>query len=134
MTEKEIISPYDYTYDQDQLIGINGNGLLSFMSFLEQVIEKEPKFAALKVYPSETAEIRDESGNLLKVEVNWQDHNADSFFFTAADEKGGVPIATEIALKAQQLLRAFTLLHQDNINNHIATKVETKNDENVFKA
>jgi hypothetical protein len=134
MEEKEVTNPYEYTYDKDQLIGINAMGLLSMMGFLEQVIEKEPKIAALLVYPGQTTEIKDDKGNLVKVEIDWKDHNADSFFFTAADKDGGIPIMTEIAMKASQLLRAFTLLHQENINNNIAKKVETRNDESVFRA
>lgn len=134
MEEKEQINPYDYSYDTDQLIGISGNGLLSFMSFLEQVIEKEPKVAALLVYPGQTTEIKDEKGNLLKAEIEWKDHNADSFFFTAAEASGGVPIMTEVAMKASQLLRAFTLIHQENINNKIAKKQTEIKDNNVFRA
>lgn len=132
--EQEIINPFDYSYDKDQLVGINANGILSLMSFLEQVIEKEPKVAALLVYPGQTTEIKDDEGKLVKVEVDWKDHNADSFFFTAADTDGGVPIMTELAMKASQLLRAFTLIHQENINNKIAKKNEDRASENVFRA
>jgi len=132
--EKEIVNKYDYIYDKDQVIAINGNALLSFMTFLEQVVEKEPKIAALRVYPKETSEIRDEKGELVKVEVNWEEHNPNSFFFTAADNNGGVPIMTEIALKAEQLLHAFTLIHQENINNKIAKKQQDINAANIFKA
>ena len=132
--EKEVANPFEYIYDKDQLVGIDGNGILSLMSFLEQVIEKEPKVAALLVYPGQTTEIKDEEGKLVKVEVDWKDHNADSFFFTAADERGGVPIMTELAMKASQLLRAFTLIHQENINRKIAKKQTQRDDEKVFRA
>lgn len=132
--EQEIINPFDYGYDKDQLVGINANGILSLMAFLEQVIEKEPKVAALLVYPGQTTEIKDDEGKLVKAEIAWKDHNADSFFFTAADKEGGVPIMTELAMKASQLLRAFTLIHQENINNKIAKKNEDRISENVFRA
>ncbi len=132
--EKEVVNPYEYGYDKDQLIGINGNALINFMGFLEQVIEKEPKIAALLVYPAQTTEVKDETGKLVKAEIEWKEHNADSFFFTAAENNGGVPIMTEIALKAQQLLRAISLVHQENINNKIAKKIEDRAIETAFKA
>ena len=132
--EKEVVNPYNYSYDKDQVISLNANAILSFMSFLEEVIEKEPKVAALTVYPGQTTEIKDDEGKLVKVEIDWKDHNSDSFFFTAADNNGGVPIMTQTAMKASQLLRAFTLLHQDNINRKIAKKVEDRKTEEVFRA
>lgn len=132
--EKEIVNPYLYNYDEGQLIGVDGNGILSFMTFLEQVIEKEPKMAALLVYPGHTTEYKDDQGNLVKVEIDWKEHNAQSFFFTAADQAGGVPIRTEIGMKAEQLLQAFTMIHQENINRKIAKKVEDRETANAFKA
>lgn len=131
--QTEMVNPFDYTYDRDQLITINANALLSFMSFLEEVVEKEPKFAALSVYPGKTTELKDENGELVRVDIEWKDHNSNSFFLTAADKNGGVPIMTNIALKGNQLLYGLTQIHQENINNKVAKKKEDIDAENVFK-
>jgi hypothetical protein len=134
MENRELVNPYEYSYEQDQLISINANAVTVIMQFLQQVIEKEPSVGALRVYPKKVDEIKDEDGNLLKVTIDWAEHTANSFFFTAAEENGAVPITTEISLKANQLLFALTQIHQDNINKGIAKKSEEVNGEGVFKS
>lgn len=132
--ETQQVDPYSYTYEKDQVISLNAQALLSFMSFLEEVIDNQPKIAALKSWPKQVTEIRDDSKKLLKVDIDWEEHNPDSFFFTAAADNGGVPICTHIDMKAQQLLFALTQIHQDNINKKIAIKVEDRETANAFKA
>lgn len=122
MTEQ--INPYEYGYESDQVISLNAGALIQIMGFLEQVIEKEPSIAALRVYPKKVDEIKDADGNLIKVNIDWAEHNANSFFFTAAEQLGAVPVMTEIALKANQFLFALTKIHQDNINKGVAKKLE----------
>lgn len=134
MQKTEQVNPYDYTYDKDQVISLNAGALLSFMSFLEEVIDSQPKVAALKSWPKQVTEIRDDNKKLLKVDIDWEDHNPDSFFFTAADNNGGVNICTHLDMKAQQLLFALTQIHQDNINKKIAKKIEDREAEDIFKA
>jgi len=132
--EKEIVNPYEFAYDQDQLVGINGNSILSLMGLLEQIIDTQPKIGALMQYPEKSEKVFDDNGNLIKVDIEWKEHNKDSFFYTAAAENGGVLIVTDIALKCQQALYGLTQLHQSNINNKIAKKIEELNADTVFRA
>ena len=66
MTETTKVNPYEYVYDNDQVIAINANALLSFMSFCDMVIQREPNIGALLVYPKNVNEIKDAEGNLIK--------------------------------------------------------------------
>jgi hypothetical protein len=128
---KEKVNPYEFIYEKEQVIGINANALLSFMSFLEMVIDKEPNIGALLVYPKAVKEIKDDKDELLKVDIEWKEHNPNSFFFTASEETGAVPIMTDMALRANQLLYGLTKIHEENINKGIAKK---QDDKGVFKA
>lgn len=129
MKETTKVNPYEYVYDNDQVIAINANALLSFMSFCDMVIQREPNMGALLVYPKKTEEVKDDKGNLVKVNIDWEEHNPNSFFFTASDEDGGVPIMTDVALRANQLLYGLTKIHEENINKGVAKK----NEERVFE-
>lgn len=132
--EKITVDPFSYGYEQDQVTAINANSILNVMSFLEQVIATQPKMGALLQYPRKVDEVKDKDGNLIKVNVDWQDHTKDSFFYTAADINGAVPIMTDLSLKAHQLLYAYSQIHQSNINNKIAKKIEDLNADTVFRA
>lgn len=134
MKNTEQVNPYEYGYEADQVITLNAQAIISIMGFLEQIIEKEPSIAALRVYPKNVNEIKDKDGNLMKVETDWAEHTANSFFFTAAEDRGAVPIMTEIALKANQFLFALTKIHQDNINKGIAKKLGQVDEESIFKS
>lgn len=130
MTETTKVNPYEYVYDNDQVIAINANALLSFMSFCEMVIQREPNIGALLVYPKRTEEVKDDKGNLVKVNIDWAEHTPNSFFLTASEESGGVPILTDLALRGNQLLYGLTKIHEENINKGIAKK----NEERVFES
>ena len=95
MTEKTKVNPYEYVYDNEQVIAINANALLSFMSFCDMVIQREPNMGALLVYPKNVNEIKDAEGNLIKVDIDWAEHTPNSFFLTASEESGGVPLLTD---------------------------------------
>ena len=130
MTETTKVNPYEYVYDNDQVIAINANALLSFMSFCDMVIQREPNIGALLVYPKKTEEVKDDKGTLVKVNIDWAEHTPNSFFLTASEESGGVPILTELALRGNQLLYGLTKIHEENINKGIAKK----NEERVFES
>lgn len=121
---KEKVNPYDYTYEDADVTAINSNALLSIMSFLEMVIDREPGIGALLVYPKKVNELKGEDGELLKVYIEWEEHSPNSFFFTASDNDGGVPMMTELALRANQLLYGLTKIHEDNINRGAAKKID----------
>lgn len=121
-SKNEMVNPLDYVYDDDQVVGINGNALLSIMNLLYQVVEEQPKVATLLQYPKSVNEMRDEKGELLKVDIQWEDHTPNSFFFTAADDNGGVPVMTELAFKSQQIIYGLSKMHEKNINSNIAKK------------
>jgi hypothetical protein len=130
---KQIVNPFDYVYDNNHLTGINSNAILSIMSFLHMVIDKEPKIGALLVYPKKVEEIKDDKGELQKVSIEWAEHTPNSFFLTAVESEGSVPIITDLALRAEQLLYGLTQIHQDNINKGVAKKQEDINDKKVFE-
>ena len=130
MTETTKVNPYEYVYDNDQVIAINANALLSFMSFCDMVIQREPNIGALLVYPKNVNEIKDAEGNLIKVDIDWAEHTPNSFFLTASEESGGVPILTDLALRGNQLLYGLTKIHEENINKGIAKK----NEERLFES
>lgn len=130
MKETTKVNPYEYVYDNDQVIAINANALLSFMSFCDMVIQREPNMGALLVYPKSVDEVKDAEGNLIKVEIGWAEHTPNSFFLTASEEAGGVPILTDLALRGNQLLYGLTKIHEENINKGIAKK----NEERVFES
>lgn len=130
----KIVEPMSYTYDQDSVTTINSNAILSIMSFLTQVIEKEPKVGVLLQYPEAVEKVNDDKGGLLQVKIKWENHNANSFFFTGVDEDGAVPMLTDTAFKANQILYSLTKLHEQNINNGIAKLQTEKNAEDVFRA
>jgi len=132
--EIQVVNPFDYIYEEDQVTMINGNALLSFMAYLEQVIATQPKIGALLQYPEKVEKITDENGELLKVDIEWADHNKNSFFFTAVDNGGSVPIMTDISLKGHQLLFGLYQIHQENINKGIAKLQTDKDAETVFRA
>ena len=85
------------------------------------------------VYPKKVEEIKDDKGNLQKVDIEWAEHTPNSFFMTAVDQEGALPIMTSVALKANQLLYSLTKLHEQNINKGYAKKVEEIDDKKVFE-
>lgn len=128
--KKQIVNPMEYVYDNDHVTGVNSNALLSMMVFLQEVIEKEPNIGALMVYPKKVDEIKDDKGELIKVSIEWEEHNPNSFFFTAFEQDGFVPVMTDTCMKANQLLYGLTKIHEDNINRGVAKK---QDDKKVFE-
>jgi len=123
--EQEQINPYQYTY-RGETIGIDGDSLLIFMKVLEQVVNQETKIFANYTYPSKVREVIDDNGNVVRVEFeDIKEHNSISFHLTATSENGGHIGLTSIGLQASQVLSALINLHQSNIKNGLAIKIES---------
>ena len=123
MQEQE--NPFDYQYNPNQLVEIPGNVLLNVMIFCEKVLKTQPVEGIPYVYPTNMEEVRDEVGNLMKVNIDWLDYKQGdlSAFFNSTDKP--IPFATEVSIISQQVLHAFSMLHKDNIEKGLAKKVET---------
>ncbi len=124
MEQQEQINPYQYTY-KGETIGIDGDSLLIFMKVLEQVVNQETKMFANYTYPSKVREILDDQGNVIRVEFeDVKEHNPTSFHLTATSENGGQTGLTALGLQAAQVLSALFNMHQSNIKDGLAIKIE----------
>tara|TARA_R110000782_G_scaffold201763_1_gene290382 strand:+ start:221 stop:634 length:414 start_codon:yes stop_codon:yes gene_type:complete len=130
--EKEQVNPYEYGYSKDQVVMLNGQGLMAMMDLLNEVVETQPRVFAPLTYAESTEEVRAENGDVLMVKTNWKEHTPQSFFLTAAQDNGGVPGMTALGLKATQMLHALTSIHEDNINRNVAKKYEDLKEEDAL--
>jgi len=121
--EKEQMNPYDYAYEKDQVWMIDATACLMMIDFMNEVIESQPNIGALLVYPKTTEEIKDKEGKVVGVNIEWADHNANSFFTTASQENGSVPFMTALAYKAEQIKQSLGLIHAQNIQKGVAKKL-----------
>lgn len=121
--EKEQINPYDYTYEKDQVWMIDATACLMMIDFMNEVVASQPNMGALLVYPKKTDIVTDKDGKVIDVNVEWEEHNANSFFLSASKENGAVPFMTSLAYKAEQIKHALGLIHADNIKKNIAKKI-----------
>src|SRR6187402_3242297 len=122
----------EYGYKKNQEIFVDAEFILGVLNFCQRVQASQPKVAALMQYPKKVNEVRDKNGDLLRVDIEWEDHTAKSFANTAFTESGGVPIVPDLAMYAVQIQETLLKLHLDNINNGVAIKL--KQDADIARA
>lgn len=130
--EKQQINPYDYSYEQDSNWIIPAHSGLMLIDFMNEVIASQPNLGALLVYPKTTEEIKDKEGKVIGVNIDWEDHNADSFFTTASQENGAVPFMTSLAFKAEQVKQSLGHIHLENIKRGVAKKITDLQEKDVL--
>lgn len=125
--QEEIIGDVfeNYGYKRDQELLISAEFLLGVLSFCRRVQDSQPKMAALLQYPTTVNHITDKvTGEVLRVDYEWENHTKQSFSNTAFEESGAVPIVTDLSMYALQIENALESIHIKNINEGIATKYE----------
>lgn len=130
--EKQTVDPYKFGYDDDQNWIIPAKAGLMMIDFMNEVVASQPNIGALLVYPKKVEEIKDEQGNIIFTDIEWEEHNASSFFATASQQNGAVPFMTSIAFKAEQLKQSLGLIHAENIKKGIAKPVEQLKSEDAL--
>lgn len=116
-------------YKKGQEILIDAEFLLGVLNFARKVQDSQPKIGALLEYPTDVKEIRNkETKDLERVDIVWKEHTNKSFANTAFAETGGVKIVTDLGMYAIQIENALLQTHINNINNGVATKLETHGD------
>lgn len=111
-------------YAKNQEILINAEFLIGVLAFCRKVQDSQPKVAALTQYPKDVKIITNrESGEIDRVDIDWEVHSKKSFANTAFSEQGGVPIITDLSMYALQIENALIEKHIENINNGVAIKV-----------
>lgn len=114
-----------YGYKAGQEVLIDAEFLVGVLAFCRRVQDSQPKVAALLQYPKTVNVIKDKkSEEVVRVDIDWENHSKNSFANTAFTEVGGVPIITDLGMYALQIENAITAKHLDNINNGVALKVE----------
>ena len=113
-----------YGYKPGQEVLIDAEFLIGVLSFCERVDAQQPKLAVPLQYPKNSFEIKDkDSGELLRVDVDWAEHTSRSFANTAFSESGAVPVMTELGLFSFQIQEALYKYHKYNIKNGVAVKL-----------
>lgn len=120
----EIKEIYKYGYKPSQEVLVPADFILGIINFCERVEDSQPQLGALLTYPKSVKEIKDDDGNLLKVDIDWEEHTYNSFFNTAFDKNGGQPIVTDLSMFALQTKNALLEIHKENIKNGVAIKLE----------
>lgn len=132
--EKQEVDYFGYVYDDGQPVQLEGNVLLLIAKFMTEVIQKETEVFAPFTYALNSQEIKDENGNLVRVEAEYKEHSKTSFMLTATSDDGAQLGLTHLGVKASQILSGLLHVHEKNINNKTAKKVEDKKVNDVFKA
>lgn len=134
MKEKQEIDYFGYVYPDGQTIQLEGNILLLISKFLTEVIQKETEVFAPFTYAVNAHEVKNEEGELVRVEAEYKDHSKTSFMLTATSDNGAQLGLTHIGVKASQILSGLLHTHELNIKNKTAIKVEEHETNNIFKA
>lgn len=131
---KEEIDYFGHVYEDGQKVEIEGNIVLLIANFLTEVIQKETNYFAGFSFASESHEVKDDKGNLVRVDSEWKDHTKESFLLTAASKNGAHLGLTSTGVKASQILSGLLHMHKNNINNNIAKKQEELDTNEAFKS
>lgn len=121
-TIQDLFATHGYT--QGQQITVGADFIIGVVDFCRKVKNSQPDIAALLQYPKKVNEIKNDKGEVERVDIEWADHSRQSFANTAFSENGGVPIVTDLSLFAYQIENALLQLHIDNINNGVAKTAE----------
>lgn len=112
-------------YKQGQEVLVDAEFLVGVLAFCRRVQDSQPKVAALLQYPKVVNVIKDKKNKeVLRVDIDWENHSKNSFANTAFTETGGVPIITDLGMYALQIENALTAKHLENINSGVALKLE----------
>lgn len=111
----EELNPFEYLYKPNDVVEIPANALLNVMHFCTQVLENEPNMAVPYVYADETKKHKDGS-----VSTKWEHFEKLEHFLQTIENP--IPVATRLAIQAEQVFYAFSRLHQENIEKGIANK------------
>lgn len=130
----EEIDYFNYEYEPGQKIDFDGNVLLLISKFLTEVVQKETSVFAPFSYATNSHEIKDDSGNLVRVEAEYKDHSKTSFMLTATSDNGAQLGLTHLGVKASQILSGLLHTHAVNIENKVAKKQSEIKENNVFRA
>ena len=118
----EIEELLQYGYKPGQEVLVPADFLLGLINFCERVELSQPQLGAILSYPKSVREIKNDKGEIVKVDIDWAEHSPNSFFNTAFDEKGAIPIVTDLAMYALQTKNALFEMHKKNIENKVAIK------------
>lgn len=132
--QKEEIDHFGHVYADGQKIDFEGNIMLLIGKFLTEVIQNETGVFAPFTYTVNAQEIKNEDGELIRVEAEHKEHSKTSFMLTATSDDGALLGLSPIGVKASQILSGILHLHEQNIKNNLAKKVEDIITENAFKA
>lgn len=119
---QDLFATHGYTKGQQLTVG--ADFIIGVVNFCRRVIDSQPNIAALTQYPKKVNEIRDEKGELVRVDIEWENHTKQSFANTAFSENGGVSIVPDLAVYAYQIENALLDMHIKNINDGVAKSVE----------
>lgn len=133
-TEAKEIDYFGHEYEIGQNIQIEGNVMLLIAKFLTEVIQKETDVFASFMYATNSQEIKDDNGSLVRVDADYKAHTKTSFMLTAASDNGAHLGLTTTGVKASQILNGLLHTHAQNIENKVAKKQTEIKDNNVFRA
>lgn len=133
---KEEINHFDYGYELGKKLDFDANSMMLIAKFLGEVVEKETNVFAGITYPKSVREIKDDNGNIIKVQFDeiTEHESPTSFLMTAADSNGGFLGLTSTGVKASQILSAILTWHEENINKGKAIKLKDLNEKRVFES
>lgn len=132
--QKEEIDHFSYVYADGQRIELEGNVALLIAKFMTEVIQNETGVFAPFTYTVNANEIRNEDGELIRVEAEHKEHSKTSFMMTATSDDGALLGLSPTGVKASQILSGLLHVHEQNIHNKTARKVEDILAETAFKA
>jgi hypothetical protein len=122
--ENTQINPFDFGYNNDQVVMIPANNLLSLMYFATKVKEKQPEIGVLYEYPDTVENKRDEQGNLIESNVTWKEYAAEEANVFFANVNRPIRISTELSVLADQVLFSLGAIHEKNINAGVAVNLK----------
>ncbi len=131
---QEEIDYFGHEYQVGQKIEFEGNVMLLIAKFLTEVVQKETAVFAPFSYTINSHEIKNEAGDLVRVDAEYRDHNKISFMLTATSDNGAQLGLTHLGVKASQILSGLLGVHAQNIENKTAKKPTEINEDRVFKA
>ena len=135
MQEKqEQVDYFAHQYEADQNVELNGNSMLLIARFLTEVIQKETDVFASFTYPIDIKEVKNDAGDIIRVDYDLKEHNKESFMMTASNDNGAQLGLTSIGVKASQILSALLWTHEQNIKKGLTKVQEELDEDRAFRA
>lgn len=116
---------HTHGYKKGQQVLIDAEFLIGVLSFCERVVEQQPKVAAPLKYAKDVNIIRDDKGEVIRVDTQWEEFPSQkALALSSFSPESAVEIMTPLSLFSMQIQNAIYEYHSKNIAENIAIEIK----------